>query len=252
VVEIVAGQLADFARTVLSPAPWMAGDPFRNLTGPPFLAPLGIASLAVVARAAPRFASITLLALVAAVAFICGIWHFELRFFTMLVPLLAISTAGALAVTARSARARLGRGPAAAVGALGVALVALAVTVLASWPPTTRVASGHHVCAGSLDWIRRETLPADRILTFDPWTTAWATERPAIVVPSGARRDVERVIARWGPRWLVVRPMPGRGSSLRTVRAMLAKPTRRFAAQPVFSDGDCDVYRITSGRGARR
>jgi hypothetical protein len=246
VAGIVARQLAGFARAAFAPAPWLGGDAFSRITEPAFLAPLGFASLALVARAAPRFATLALLSTLASVGLVCGLWHFEPRFMSHLVPLLAIATGGALVLGARAARERWGRGAGAAAVASGIAVLALDAGLFArgagwrggvSQEPTDP-------CARSLEWIRRETPAGDRILTLNPWQTTWETERPSIVVPSGPREAVERVTERYEPAWLVVAPILGREASVETLRQMVSNPTERFAAEPAFSDGYCSVYRI--------
>lgn len=136
---------------------------------------------------------------------------------------------------------------------LGLAAVALAVGLFALSLRAIPVFGGPLPCQTALDWIRRETAPSDRILTFDPWSTAWETERASIVIPSGPRSDVEKVVARYGPAWLVVTPEYLREGSVQRIREMVANPTAAFSASPVFLDGDCAIYRIaTSASGPIR
>jgi hypothetical protein len=242
---IVLRQLGEFARATLSVGPLTGIDIHDRVMAPACLSLLGVAALALHARRAPRLAALAALSIAAAAALLCGVWHFEVRFLTMLVPLLAVSLAGALAT---AARALPGRAAAALAGAFGLTLVVSSWWILVrslALVPTIVVAMD--ACPTALEWIRRETLPGDRILTFDPWTTSWATERGSVVVPSGVRGDVEKIVARYRPAWLFVPPAFERPLSRLNLRLMVENPTPGFAATPAFADGNCAIYRISAG-----
>jgi hypothetical protein len=250
VISIVLKQLADFARAALWPAPIFGFDPMHRIMAPAFLSIVGLAALALHARRRPRFAALFALSLLGAVGFVCGIWHFEVRFFTLLVPLLAISIGGAVAAGRPAAQAPRSVAFARVTAGVGLALVALSVWAFVLALQVIPSFAGPEPCGAARDWIRRETAASDRILTFDPWTTSWETERATIVVPSGPRSDVEKVIAWYRPTWLFFEPRPLRFFSLRRIQAMVANPTAAFSASRVFVDGDCAIYRIaTSGSG---
>jgi len=244
-VSIVLGQLGDFARAALSPTPMFSVDPLNRLMAPGFLSLVGLAALAFHARRRPRFATLSALSLLGAVGFVCGVWHYETRYFSLLVPLLAISIAGAIVTAWPAAPMRRNAAFALAAAGVGLASVGLAVWVFAVSLRAVPLFGGPIGCQEAFYWIGRETAPSDRILTFDPWSISWATERASIVIPSGSRSDVERVVAWYDPVWLVVTPEYLRQGSVHQIREMLANPTAAFSASPVFLDGDCAIYRIT-------
>ena len=249
-VSIVLGQLGDFARASLSLTPIFSADPLNRLMAPGFLSLVGLAALAFHARRQPRFAALSALSLLGSVGFVCGVWHYEIRYFAPLVPLLAISIAGAIVAVWPVPPIRRKQVIALAASGFGLAAVALAVADFALSLRAVPLFGGPLGCQKALDWIERETAPSDRILTFDPWNTSWETERPSIVIPSGPRSDVEKVIAWYAPTWLVVSPELLRQGSVQRIRAMLADPTLPLAAPPVFIDGDCAIHRIaTSATG---
>ena len=193
VISIVLKQLADFARAALSPT--LDFDPINRIMGPAFLSLVGLAALALHARRRPRFAALFALSVLGAVGFVCGIWHFEVRFFTPLVPCWPSRSVGP---SPRAGPPRRRRAPLHCKGitaGVGLALVALSVWAFSVALQVIPIFAGPTACGAAIDWIRRETAASDRILTFDPWTTSWETERATIVVPSGSRSDVEKVVA---------------------------------------------------------
>jgi hypothetical protein len=245
VIEIVTGQLGDFARATLSLVPVSGVDIEHYIAIPAFLSALGVAALLLHARRAPRFAALVALSYLAAAIFICCVWHFEMRFLTMLVPLLAVSLAGLVAGVWPLLRAPLARAGAAAAVALALAaLVHAAFVFQRTWLEVPGAFSPMDACPGAIQWIRSETAPSDRILAFDPWTIAWETGRDAIVVPSGNRLDVEGIVARYRPAWLVVQPVFLRPRTRELIASMIALPTPGFAATPALVDGACAIYRI--------
>ncbi len=248
VISIVLKQLADFARDALSPT--LDFDPLNRIMGPAFLSLVGLAALTLHARRQPRFAALFALSVLGAVGFVCGIWHFEVRFFTPLVPLLGISIGGALAAGWPAAHAQRATAFKGITAGVALAFVALSVWAFSVALQVIPIFAGPLACSAAIDWIRRETAASDRILTFDPWTTSWETERATIVVPYGSRSDVEKVVAWYAPSWLFFQPWPPREVSPLRIQEMVANPTPAFSAAPVFVDGDCAIYRIaTSGSG---
>ncbi len=246
VISVIRDQLEVFARAVLSPTPVFAVDPLNRLMAPGFLSLLALLALAIHARRRPRFAVLATLSLLGSVGFICGIWHYEIRYFTQLVPLFAISISGSIVPKESFAQPRRQTAFAMALSATGLAIVALSVGLFARSLQTIPLFGGAAACSRALAWIRSETAPNDRILTIDPWTTTWETQRASIVVPFGPREDVEKVIAWYHPTWLLVQPRLLRPRSTQRIQEMLANPTATFSASPVLVDGACSVHRITT------
>jgi 4-amino-4-deoxy-L-arabinose transferase-like glycosyltransferase len=244
VASIVSSQLDDFARVALSFTPALRADPLDRLMSPAFLAPLGFAALALHAWRCPGFAGLVALSIAASVAFVCGLWHFELRFFTPLIPLLAIALAGALAPGAAARRTHALRRIETATTCIGFGVAALSVGLFTRSLAAIPIFAAAPPCEGGLAWIRRETAPSDRILSFDPWAAAWVGERAAIVIPSGPRRDVEKVVRWYRPGWLVLQPVVARND--RTIREMVANPSAGFATSLAYADRECSVHRIVS------
>ena len=92
---------------------------------PGFLAIAGLVGLVVIARRRPRFARLALLSLLGAIGFVCVVWHYETRYFTLLIPLLAISLGGAIDALVSLARRRGGAVAAFATAGVGIGAVAL-------------------------------------------------------------------------------------------------------------------------------
>jgi len=250
--SIALGQLADFLRAVFSLHPFWAAHPAR-LTDPGILAALGLVLLPLHFRRHRCFFALVALSVLVSAALVCGVWHLELRFFSMLVPLLCISFAGIIA------RGAAGVGP----GALRIPLRAIAlgaavasVGVAGQWLRwTARSAPVHQdPCRDANEWIERETGREDRILAFHPWRLTWATDRPAIHVPSGGPGAVTEVVRRYGPSWLLVSRRTDLPDVQGVVRAMLKRPTASFPARRVFDGRRCDVYdlRPQGGRSPGR
>jgi len=240
---IVLADFAGFARA-LSPTPLLAADPIHHLFTPGFLALAGLAALAYHARRAPRFALLSTLAVAGVIGFVCVLWHYETRYFAPLVPVLAISFAGAVAASVTAAKARRGATLASVVAAGGLAGVALSLAAFALALPAIPLYGGEVPCGAAREWIREHTAERDRVLTLDPSTTAWQSDRSTIMVPSGPRADVEKVVAWYRPEWLFVQPRPDRDASVARLREMIASPSPAFAAEVAFVAGECEVYRL--------
>jgi hypothetical protein len=246
--RIVAGQLRAFAAAALDPRPLLETDFAPRLMVPAYASLAGIAALALHWREKPAFAAIAGVSLVAFVTFVCGVWHYDLRFFLPLVPLLAASLAGGLARAARWGRsARRQRAAAALALAAGLATAGLAFASAArraqlyAWP------AGPTPASACTEWIAHHTRLSDRVLTIDPWHLTWETDRPSVVVPAGGTEAIEKVARRYRTSWLVLSPAPGRPAARSALEKLARDPGSRLRPALAFEGADCAVYRIRPG-----
>jgi arylsulfatase A-like enzyme len=246
VFRIMTAQLGDFAGSLFR-APTISGQAFAR---PAFVFGAGLIALLAHWREQSWLAGLSLLALTATVGLVCLIWHIEFRFFTPLVPLAAISFAGLLALAAR----RLGparRGDRVAV------LVGLVIAGAAlSWPPPLALGklaraghdSGDWVCRDAGDWIRENAAPDDVVLTLNPWWVAWQTQRPAVAVPGGGVKVLERIARRYDARWLLVSPDRFRPGDARKLERLARRPDGPLAPELRFEGETCSVLSIDPAR----
>lgn len=245
VAAFAVEQLGVFAREVVGlPLPGAHGNfPRTNL-----LIALGFASLALLARAQPRFCLLWGACALGGLAFVAGLWHVYIRFFAFLVPLAAVALAGALALAARGVGAGAPRAAlraaalcAAVLPLLAGASVARTFATALSPPPGSTPPS---VCADALAWLRSNASRDARVLSLDPWAVAWHAERRGIMAPAGGVAPIARVVRHYGARYLLDRDFPQRGATRRALRAFAAQPPADLRAQPVFDGAHCDVIAL--------
>jgi hypothetical protein len=237
VLAIQLHEVGKFLETVFRPTAWVGG----------LLSPLafGIPSILVHVRDQPRFAGLCGLSLLGVVAFVCGLYHMEPRYFTMLVPLLSASLAGAIAAGVRG----VGQGWV----AHSLRAASLGVGALVLWVPVSTLpklaakevfAPMHHalLCPEAVAWMAREIPVGEPILSFNPWWVNWMTDRPGIMLPTGGRAQVTKVARHYAARWLFLHPMPEFGPIQGRVEEMLQRPDRDLRAELVFDGGPCDVF----------
>jgi hypothetical protein len=134
------------------------------------------------------------------VLFILLYWHFEGRYFQVLIPWCYLLLAGALVWLADLIRTAW-RGRAGKVTSMA-ALVALAALFL--WPSyeplkndltnTTRPTS----FTVAMDWLVQNSTPADVVMTRDPWELNWHSRRRAVMIPFDDLATIEQVAQRYG------------------------------------------------------
>ncbi len=239
VLRIWGQQLLHLARVLYEPA--------HPLTGNLAELAIGLVALPLAWWASPRYGWICALSIAGGIAFICGLYHVEPRYFLFLVPLLSIGIAGGPTWLWRStgSHRRLTR-------ALAASLVLVALVVasrqardalegLSRW---TTPASTPGPCAEAMQWIVRETPEDVRILTVDPWAAHWRTRREAVMAPSGPIEDVLRVARHYRTGLLMDNayfPFP---TASATVRRMARNEVPGVSAERMAGDDACAVYRL--------
>jgi 4-amino-4-deoxy-L-arabinose transferase-like glycosyltransferase len=213
---------------------------------PALMPALALSAALVTARRMPEMAWLFICSLVASAAFCSILYTAQMRYFAWLIPLSALWVSGVLTkgmrCTADRWRGRLVRVGWVAVG--GWFVVASGTTLLATQRVMRKVeVPKAAVCRGALDWVVEATAPDERILTFDPWFVNWATDREAIMIPSGGVKPILVVARRYDAHWLLASRSSLRPRTSKVVMAMQAtaaevRVTRRF------DDGVCRVYRL--------
>ncbi len=136
--------------------------------------------------------------------FILLYWHFEGRYFQVLIPWCYLLLAGALVwladVVGAAWRGRSGK------IASAVALVVLAGAFV--WPSfepikndltnTTRPTS----FTVAMDWLVQNSTPADVVMTRDPWELNWHSRRRAVMIPFDDLATIKAVAKRYGATML--------------------------------------------------
>lgn len=234
---LAAEQAGKLAHAVFS----IPSAPGRRLNQDLQVLALGIPALLLHLRRQRCFAIIGGLAALASVAFFCVVHHVEARYFAMLVPLAAVSLAGAVVSGLRAPRT----GPRVAAGAaLVLALLAvgwrLPVLLDRGWI-AGRAAAG--ACPRVFDRLADESRPDAVVLSLDPWRVAWETRRFSVMVPSGPDEDVARVAKRYGAGWLVLGPSAARSQER---RGLADRAPAALGAEVVLRAGPCTLYRLES------
>ena len=241
IAEIAWTQLERFAAAVY--LPW------RGVGGSLHLLAPGLPSLLLHLRRDPGFAIPALAAALGAIAFLCGLYAMETRYFLMLIPLSAVSLAGCVA----RGVAGVGRGWI-RHAARGVALAAGAAVVAGFGVSVARLATGsalpgwdhRRLCPEAVAWMRAN-LPADAvILTHNPWWLAWVTERSAVAIPSGGEAPLAKVARHYGADWVFLGPVWGREAAVAGADRLLRRAPD-LGAELVFPGSRCVVYRLGAG-----
>ncbi|MCZ6785194.1 MAG: glycosyltransferase family 39 protein [Proteobacteria bacterium] len=212
---------------------------------PAFLPLVGLIATLLLLTRQRAFCVIALLSWLGIVLFVSLPWHFELRYFSPLVPLSAISISAAMQkwpfAAKLSPRVRL-----TAAGPVLVALVTLGLSALQFGIFQVELASTRfdsRVCSDSLDWIERSTAPEDRVMALDPWHVAWFTERESIVIPSGGVSAIERVARHYDTHWLLAAADLKRPETSRLLRRLDAVPAE-IRIKHAYRGQACWVYRL--------
>jgi hypothetical protein len=210
---------------------------------------IGLVALPLAWRASPRYGWVCALSIAGAVAFICGLYHVESRYFLFLVPLLSIGVGGGLAWLWRSwdDHRRLARALAASLALVALivagqqardALVALDVQA----PAGFSLASDP--CAEATQWIASEA-PADaRVLTVNPWGAHWYTRREAVMIPSGPIEDALRVARHYRTGLLIDDSLFAFPSASASARRMARNEVPGASAERLAGNDACAVYRL--------
>jgi hypothetical protein len=203
---------------------------------------IGIPSIVLHARRNATFFWLSVASVVVSVAFVCGLYSVERRYFMMLIPLVGVSLAGAVA------RGLQARGPGAMpvvlrCAAAGAALLIVAQAVV--FAAAMREIPGFgpdRVCPTAFAWMQRH-LPRDAVvLTSIPWWVSWRLERLAVVTPTGPSRDLRRVARHYGATWALLPPWPAERQE-KAEGALRGAPLELDVKRVLVGDG-CVLYRL--------
>ncbi|HMA36617.1 MAG TPA: glycosyltransferase family 39 protein, partial [Chloroflexia bacterium] len=184
-------------------------------------------------------------------------WHYESRYFLVVVPWFYLGTA-ALAVglgdyarrgltrRARPFRLLAGGGLALAVGLVlalpGPALLDIAERAKSESHPDTFAAAGRWAAAN---------LPATAVvMTRNPWEFNWYAQRRAVMIPEGSLADIQAVAARYGVTYLWLGgpadPTSARATPVRLALTPLYRrePLPGWPAQRVYDQDGILIYRL--------
>lgn len=136
--------------------------------------------------------------------FVLGYWHYEGRYFQVVVPWLYMLLAWGLFWVWDRLRERLrdglGRRWSLLLLPVGIAAVLLPMRdtieaqIKADIQPTGFVAD--------MAWLKAHTEPGDVIMTRDPWELNWYSERKAVMIPNDDLATIERVAQQYGATYL--------------------------------------------------
>jgi hypothetical protein len=98
-------------------------------------------------------------------------------------------------------------------------------------------------CDSAMRWIATATEPSDRIMTFDPWYVAWATDRETVMIPSGGSESIFTAGWRYKTRWILAWEARHRP---RTSEVVMRLETSRNAPPmtTAFAADGCRIYRV--------
>ncbi|MCP5069319.1 MAG: glycosyltransferase family 39 protein [bacterium] len=228
VVSVQFDQLKALFDTVFLPSPHWSGRGLQLLA-------VGVPSLGFHFRRHPQFVWLCLLSILGGVVFICGLYSVESRYFLMFVPLVSVSLAGVISRAWQgidSGKVRQCLRVAAAVAATAIPVYTGAV----NWSVDDIREPDHRSrCPAVLGWIERHVPPGEPLLTSNPWWVSWATDRPAVMIPTGGAAQIERVARHYGARFEFDLDMSG----LNARRAMLG-----FRSEALILGKRCKVYRL--------
>ncbi len=241
VAEIALEQFARFGAAVF--LPW------RGVGGSLHLLAVGLPSLLLQLRRDPDFAVPALAAALGGIAFLCGLYAMETRYFLMLIPLSAVSLGGAVAAGLAGIGAGrvawLVRGASAAAGAAIVAWCAVFSGQLARGTAMPAY-DNRRLCPEAVAWMRAQ-LPADAvILTHNPWWLSWVSEHPTVAIPSGGVDALAKVARHYGAEWVYLGPVRGREAEVARTDRMLRRAPE-LGAEIVLPGSRCVVYRLGAG-----
>ena len=242
VIAMAGTEVRRFADAIFRLGPLATGNPYAALMVPAFLPVVALAAIPLYARRKPAMTTVFVLGILGPVGLICFFYTALVRYFCMLVPLLALWVAGLLALGASFDRpgGRLLPGCAVAAGVIVLALSGHAfLATLGSVDAMNRVTR----CDGAMRWIATATEPSDRIMTFDPWYVAWATDRETVMIPSGGSESIFTAGWRYKTRWILAWEARHRP---RTSEVVMRLETSRNAPPmtTAFDDGGCRIYRV--------
>jgi 4-amino-4-deoxy-L-arabinose transferase-like glycosyltransferase len=167
---------------------------------------LALAGVIAAVRARKRLLGLLGMAFTPYALFLIVYWHAnEERYWVMLLPWLALLASWVLwAGYARLAAISDGRW--APLGLI-LTLAALVAIIQPSWSDVSNKLSSEpplwEADLAAYSWVRANLPPDAAVMTRTPWQLNWHTERPALMIPNTANRDLILAIARrYGVRYL--------------------------------------------------
>ena len=166
------------------------------------LLPLGLAALGLagLTRRVANLFSMVGVAIGVYAAFVLVYWHYEGRYFQVVVPwLLMLAAWGVFWVWDRLREGlREGVGREWSLLLLPLALILLFGPHLAVIREQADRDTRPTGFAATMRWLRENSTPQDVIMTRDPWELNWYTERKAVMIPYNDLETIKRVAAQYG------------------------------------------------------
>lgn len=230
------------------------------------LSPLSgaIVGLAALTRRAASLFAMVGLSLTLYSLFVLVYWHFEGRYFQVVVPWLYMLLAWAIFwVWDRLRESPLSGGwrkagllvlPLAVAGFLWPSIGSITSQLQADLQPTGYVKD--------MAWLKANSTARDVVMTRDPWELNWYTERRAVMIPNDDLATIEKVMKQYGVTMLQLGgPADGvdRQSCPKNPQSSAQFPTgsrpalnglycgqARSGYKLVYQDGDITIYRLSS------
>jgi len=230
--EVVADELGKFVATVF---PFRGIATGRTAVSVGTLLPVVALGGVLVSRDHPLMRWLFVTAVGASVGFICIMWHFQMRYFSFLLPLFALWTAALVA--------RIGRRSRAAGAIAGMLLVLASGLDFARSQRLVQRFPSLVACPRAIAWVAANVGPTERVLTFDPWSLAWLADRDAVMIPTGGAAPLAEIARRYDAHWLVAYESGLRPATSRAIMALDGDAaglhlTRRF------DERGCRVARV--------
>lgn len=152
---------------------------------------LAVVGMVIGASRRAGFGALLMGAFVPYTAFVLLYWHYEARYFLVLVPWLLLYAAAGLIWLADTLVTHTGR-----VGRVLGPLVALALTLAVVVPGVTGIAAEARAQTDASDpvaigrWIAANTPPDAVVMTRNPWEMSWHSGRRAVMLPLGTTDEI--------------------------------------------------------------
>ncbi|MBF6613216.1 MAG: glycosyltransferase family 39 protein [Chloroflexi bacterium] len=187
--------------------------------------------------------------------FVLLYWHYEGRYFQVVVPWLYMLLGWAVFwVWDRIRQGWPGR------EGRGWGLLVLPVAVVGLLSPSVRAiveeAQGDIVTPGfvtGMQWLKANSSPQDVVMTRDPWELNWQTERKAVMIPNEDLQTIERIAKQYGVTMLQLGG-PGDGINVRNCPADASAGSFPTGSRPALGALYCGVerpgYKLVYRQGA--
>lgn len=249
ILDLIGFQLAFFAESFARITPLATwGNPLTAQLGefivPAFLPVLGLLATLMLLRTHRDLAVVFLLWGVTMVAFLCGVFYFDLRYFSTIVLMSAVS----LGIVSQQAWNSAKEGTSRPLMIAGLVLTAATVVLsglqlASSVKSLAGIDTRRLVCGPSLDWIAENTPVDARVIALNPMFVTWYAERQAVMWPSGGIRPLRAVASHYGAEWLLASTATERAETSRFVNE-LARTGGGGFLEPQHSAAGCVVFKV--------